>query len=343
MSSTPKDPSFPNTPQGPVMVVGGAGYIGSHTVRLLQSRSVPCVVFDNLSTGHRQAIPDDVPFVQADLADREAIGRALQEHKIQSVIHFAAKCYVGESVTEPSKYYRENVFNTWNLLEEMRTHNVMRIVFSSTCATYGNPVQVPMDESHPQKPINPYGHTKLHMEHMMGDYSTAYGLSYAALRYFNAAGAASGGCLGEHHEPETHLIPLVLQVALGQREFISIFGDDYETPDGTCIRDYIHVDDLGDAHLRALCQLEAGAQELHVNLGTGTGFSVKELIEMAREVTGHAIPARMGERRDGDPPQLVSGGTRALDLLGWKPEKAALKRILEDAWSFHRKHPGGYE
>ncbi|MCP5024156.1 MAG: UDP-glucose 4-epimerase GalE [bacterium] len=342
MSLTPADSSFPNTPQGPVMVAGGAGYIGSHTVRLLRSRGVPCVVFDNLSTGHMQAIPADVPFVQADLADRDAIGAALKEHNIQSVIHFAAKCYVGESVTEPSKYYRENVFNTWNLLEEMRAHDVLRIVFSSTCATYGNPVQVPMDESHPQKPINPYGHTKLHMEHMMADYSTAYGLSYCALRYFNAAGAASDGCLGEHHEPETHLIPLVLQVALGQREFISIFGDDYDTPDGTCIRDYIHVDDLGDAHLRALCQLQAGAKGMQVNLGTGTGFSVKELIETAREVTGHAIPACMGERRAGDPPQLICGGTRALDLLGWKPGKAALRTILEDAWAFHQKNPEGY-
>ncbi len=325
-----------------MLVCGGAGYMGSHTVNILRERGVSCVVFDNLSTGHREAVPGDVPLVEADLGDRKAIAETLAKYDIRDVIHFAAKCYVGESVTEPSKYYRENVFYTWNLLEEMRIAGADRIVFSSTCATYGNPIQVPMDESHPQKPINPYGHTKLHMEHMMGDYARAYGLRYAALRYFNAAGAAGHGHLGEHHEPETHLIPLVLQVALGQREQISIFGDDYETPDGTCVRDYIHVEDLGDAHLRALCQLQAGAEELHVNLGTGTGFSVRELIEVAREVTGHAIPAQISERRPGDPPQLVSGGTRAMDVLGWEPRKASLRQILEDAWRFHKQHPRGY-
>ncbi|HPF15550.1 MAG TPA: NAD-dependent epimerase/dehydratase family protein, partial [Planctomycetota bacterium] len=201
MRESAADASYPSTPEGPVLVCGGAGYIGSHTVRLLRERGVECVVFDNLSTGHRAAVPADVPLVVADLGDREAIARTLREHRIANVIHFAAKCYVGESVTDPAKYYRENVFYTWNLLEEMRAAKADRIVFSSTCATYGNPIQVPMDESHPQNPINPYGHTKLHMEHMMGDYSRAYGLRYCALRYFNAAGAAADGTLGEHHEP----------------------------------------------------------------------------------------------------------------------------------------------
>ena len=342
MRESAADASFPSTPKGPVLVCGGAGYIGSHTVRRLVDRGVPCVVFDNLSTGHRAAVPAEVPLVVADLGDRAAIARALTEHKIEGVIHFAAKCYVGESVSDPSKYYRENVHYTWNLLEEMRAAEVRQIVFSSTCATYGNPVEIPMDESHPQNPINPYGHTKLHMEHMMGDYQTAYGLQYCALRYFNAAGASERGELGEHHDPETHLIPLVLQVALGQREQILMFGEDYDTPDGTCVRDYIHVEDLADAHLRALCQLQAGAQRLHVNLGTGTGYSVREVIEVAREVTGHPIPAQVADRRPGDPPQLVSGGTRATDVLGWVPSKAGLRNILEDAWRFHQSHPQGY-
>jgi UDP-glucose-4-epimerase GalE len=258
------------------------------------------------------------------------------------VIHFAAKCYVGESVSEPAKYYEHNVLCTWNLLEAMRAAGCGAIVFSSSCATYGDPVEIPMTDAHPQVPISPYGRTKLHMEHMIEDYGRAYGLRWAALRYFNAAGAAQEGDLGEDHHPETHLIPLVLQVALGQREEIAIFGDDYPTPDGTCIRDYIHVEDLARAHLAALERLEGGLAHVACNLGTGSGFSVREVIECAREVTGHPIPARVAARRPGDPPQLVSGGTLARELLGWTPERPALRDIVEDAWRFHRRHPHGY-
>lgn len=331
------------TLEGPVLVAGGAGYIGSHTVRLLLERGVPVAIYDNLSTGHRGSLPKGASFYEGDLADRETLGKALTDSGAKAVIHFAAKCYVGVSVTDPATYYRENVHYTWNLLEEMRAAGVRDIVFSSTCATYGAPVRVPIDESHPQSPINPYGHTKLHMEHMMADYSVAYGLRYAALRYFNAAGAAPAKQIGEDHQPETHLIPLVLQVALGQREKIMIFGDDYDTPDGTCIRDYVHVDDLGDAHLRALGALQGGAPAVICNLGTGSGFSVAEVIAAAREVTGHAIPAEIAARRAGDPAELVSGGTRAYEVLGWKPGKPDLKAILSDAWEWHQAHPNGYE
>lgn len=329
-------------PAGPVLVAGGAGYIGSHTVRLLQARGVPVSIFDNLSTGHRASIPDGVQLHEGDLGDRSAIAAALRATGAKAVIHFAAKCYVGESVTDPATYYRENVHYTWNLLEEMRAAEVRDIVFSSTCATYGSPVEVPIDESHPQSPINPYGHTKLHMEHMLADYSVAYGMRYAALRYFNAAGAAPGLGIGEDHRPETHLIPLVLQVALGQRDKILMFGDDYDTPDGTCVRDYVHVDDLGDAHLRALAKLQSGTERVLCNLGTGSGFSVAEVVAVAREVTGHPIPAEVAPRRPGDPAQLVSGGSRAKTLLGWEPAKPELRRILEDAWAWHQAHPSGY-
>jgi len=323
------------------MVVGGAGYIGSHTVRCLRQREVPVVVFDNLSTGHAAAV--DVPFVQGDLGDMDALAAAFDEHRPQAVIHFAAKCYVGESVSDPAKYYRENVSYTWNLLEVMRAKGCEQIVFSSTCATYGNPQFMPLTEEHPQLPISPYGKTKLHMEHMLQDYAHAYGMSYAALRYFNAAGAAQDASIGEVHDPETHLIPLVLQVALGQRKEILVFGDDYPTPDGTCVRDYIHVEDLADAHLRAVAKLQAGERALACNLGTGTGFSVLEVIEAARRATGHAIPARVVERREGDPPELVSGGTRAFDLLGWKPERPNIDDIVADAWRFLQAHPRGFD
>jgi UDP-glucose 4-epimerase len=325
----------------PVLVAGGAGYIGSHTVRLFQERNVPVVVLDNLSTGHRQSL--GAPLVVIDLGDRAALDKVFAEHKPRAVVHFAAKAYVGESVTDPAKYYRENVISTFNLLEAMRAASCNAIVFSSTCATYGNPVRVPIDEAHPQAPISPYGRTKLHIEHMLEDYSRAYGLRFAALRYFNAAGASRDGTIGEHHEPETHLIPLVLEVAAGKRKEILVFGDDYDTPDGTCIRDYIHVEDLGRAHLLALEKLEGGAQQLFVNLGTGSGFSVREVIDTARKVTGHAIPMRVVARREGDPPRLISGGTKARDVLGWKCERPALADIVGDAWRFLQKHPRGFE
>ncbi|MEM9380833.1 MAG: UDP-glucose 4-epimerase GalE [Planctomycetota bacterium] len=334
------EPEQPPTPAGPVLVCGGAGYIGSHCVALLQRRGVDVVVFDNLSTGHREAVT--APLVVADLVDRAAIARALAEHEPAAVIHFAAKCYVGESVTDPATYYRENVHFTWNLLEEMRAAEVRDIVFSSTCATYGEPNEVPIPDDHPQDPINPYGRTKLHMEHMMRDYARAYGMRYAALRYFNAAGAAVAGGIGEDHDPETHLIPLVLQVALGQREKILVFGEDYETRDGSCIRDYIHVDDLADAHLRAVCHLQAGKGDLECHLGTGAGFTVKEIVEAAREITGHPIPAEVVERREGDPAVLVAGGSRARDVLGWAPERGDVRDVIRDAWAFQKTHPDGY-
>jgi UDP-glucose-4-epimerase GalE len=316
---------------GPVLVAGGAGYIGSHTARHLREQGFETLVLDNFSTGFRELASE--PFVDVDLGDRDALGRVFDEHRPAAVIHFAAKCYVGESVTDPAKYYRENVTYTWHLLEAMRAAECSRIVFSSSCATYGDPQEVPLTESHVQHPISPYGRTKLHMEHMMQDYARAYGLRYAALRYFNAAGASQDSTLGELHDPETHLIPLVLQVAAGQRAEILVFGDDYPTPDGTCIRDYIHVEDLANAHRRALLAL-ADEPQIEVNLGTGSGFSVLEVIETARRVTGHAIPHRVVDRRPGDPPELVSGGTRARDLLGWTPARPGLEDIVRDAWNF---------
>jgi UDP-glucose-4-epimerase GalE len=322
-------------PKGPVLVAGGAGYIGCHTVRLLERRGVPVVVLDNLSTGHRAAVKSTLEVV--DLADREALRGVFERHRPAAVIHFAAKCFVGESVTEPSKYYRENVLYTWNLLEAMRAAACRDIVFSSTCATYGDPVEMPMTESHPQAPISPYGRTKLAMEFMMQDYGRAYGMRIAALRYFNAAGASQEGDLGESHDPETHLIPLVLQVAAGRRESITVFGDDYDTPDGTCVRDYVHVEDLAEAHLSALVKLQGGTKEIAVNLGTGTGYSVLEVIETARRVTGKPIATKIAGRRAGDPPRLICGGTRARDLLGWTPRRAALEDIVGDAWRFHSR------
>ena len=319
--------------QGPVLIAGGAGYIGSHTVRLFQQRGIPVLVVDNLSTGHRDAVTCD--FVQADLGDRAALDRIFAERQPRAVVHFAAKAYVGESVGDPAKYYRENVVATFTLLEAMRAAGCGEIVFSSTCATYGNPVRVPIDEDHPQDPISPYGRTKLHIEHMLEDYSRAYGLRFAALRYFNAAGAAQDGSLGERHDPETHIIPLVLDAAAGLRRDIAVFGEDYPTPDGTCVRDYIHVEDLADAHLRALEKLQGGATAIKVNLGTGQGFSVRQVIEAARKVTGLAIPVRMAPRREGDPAQVMAGGTRARDVLGWVPQRPALEDIVADAWRFH--------
>lgn len=338
MSSAPR--SLAPAVRGPVLICGGAGYIGSHAARHFEEHGVPVVVLDDLSTGHRAAVR--APLEVASLADRDRLGEIFARHRPAGVVHFAAKAAVGESVVDPAKYYRENVVNTWHLLEAMRASGTREIVFSSTCATYGDPVRVPLTEDHPQVPISPYGRTKLHIEHMLEDYSRAYGLRIAALRYFNAAGAARDGTLGEAHAPETHLIPLVLQVALGKREEITIFGDDYPTKDGTCIRDYVHVEDLASAHLRALAKLQAGEERIFVNLGTGTGYSVREVIETARKVTGRPIAARVAERRPGDPPELVSGGTKARDVLGWMPERAGLEDIVGDAWRFLREHADGF-
>jgi len=324
-----------------VLVPGGAGYIGSHLVRRLERLGVPVVVLDNLSTGHRASVR--ATFEPVDLGDRPALQRVFEQHRPAAVIHFAAKCYVGESVSEPAKYYRENVIHTWNLLEAMRAQGVRDIVFSSTAATYGEPRTTPIPSDHPQNPINPYGRTKLHMEHMLQDYARAYGFRYAALRYFNAAGCLPEEGLGEDHDPETHLIPLVLGVAQGRRKAITIFGGDWPTRDGTCERDYIHVDDLADAHIRALHRLQGGLGEIACNLGTGLGYTVQELVDLARKVTGHAIPAEVGPRRAGDPAQLVADGSRARELLGWEPRRSDLEQILRDAWSFMQAHPRGFE
>lgn len=338
--STASTTSGASTPDGPVLVCGGAGYIGSHTVRHLLARDVPVVVLDNLSTGHRAAVR--APLEIADLADRDRLAEIFARVRPRAVMHFAAKCYVGESVENPSKYYRENVLNAWNLLEAMRASGTRDIVFSSTCATYGNPIRLPLTEDHPQAPISPYGRTKLHIEHMLQDYAVAYGLRVAGLRYFNAAGASRDASLGEDHEPETHLIPLVLQVALGRRPHITIFGEDYPTPDGTCVRDYVHVEDLARAHELALAALGRGATQIFCNLGTGSGYSVREVIETARAVTGHAIPVRTAARRPGDPPELRSGGNFAREQLGWTAERAELADIVRDAWNFLRAHPRGF-
>jgi UDP-glucose-4-epimerase GalE len=330
-----------DAPRGPVLVTGGAGYVGSHTVRLLETLGVEVIVLDNLSKGHRSAV--QAPLEVVDLGDVAALDAVLARHRPRSVVHFAAQAYVGESVEDPARYYLENVHYTWNLLQAMRTHGCLEIVFSSSCATYGNPLRSPIDEDHPQQPISPYGRTKLHMEHMIEDFGRAYGLRHAALRYFNAAGAARDGRIGEWHDPETHLIPLVLLAALGRRAEILVFGDDYDTPDGTCIRDYIHVEDLAEAHVRALTRLQAGEPRIVCNLGTGSGHSVREVIDCARAVTGRDIPARVVARRPGDPPRLVSGGTRAREVLGWVARRPELADVVGDAWRFLQAHPRGFE
>jgi UDP-glucose-4-epimerase GalE len=323
-----------------ILVTGGAGYIGSHTVKLLLARRHDVWIYDSLVFGHRAAVPAE-RLIVADLADSAALDHAFVAHRIEAVVHFAAFAFVGESVTHPAKYWQNNLVNSVSLIDHCRRHGVSRFVFSSTCATYGIPEQVPITEETPQRPINPYGQTKLAVERALADFAAAYGLGYAALRYFNAAGAASDGSIGEDHHPETHLIPLVLQTALGQRPHIELFGSDYPTPDGTCIRDYIHVDDLADAHLRALEQIESG-KGLCLNLGTGRGHSNREVIQAAERVTGKKIPVKEGPRRAGDPPQLVAAADKARDVLGWKPRYPDLEMIIETAWNWHRTHPKGY-
>ncbi|GLC87823.1 UDP-glucose 4-epimerase GalE [Lysinibacillus piscis] len=324
-----------------IAVVGGAGYIGSHTVKYLVEQSEPVVVFDNLSTGHQQFVPNDVPFVEGDLASFEDLHKLFTNYpNIHTVIHFAAFAYVGESVVEPAKYYRNNLVNTVNLLDTMLVYNVKNIVFSSTCATYGNPIALPITEEHPQNPINPYGRTKLMMEQLMDDYSTAYGINFAALRYFNAAGAAEDCEIGEWHEPEPHLIPLILDVALGKSEKINVFGSDFDTPDGTCIRDYIHVTDLADAHYRAAKYLIAEKQNLQLNLANGAGYSNLEIIQMAEKVTRIPITYQLTDRRLGDPGQLIGCADKAKNIIHWEPNYN-LQQIIETAWAWHQKKFGG--
>ena len=325
-----------------ILVCGGAGYIGSHTVQALREAGREVVVCDNLSKGHRQAVPKEVVLEVGDLQDRIFLDRIFTEYPIEGVIDFAADSLVGESVKQPLKYYQNNVAGTLSLLQAMEAHGIRHLVFSSTAAVYGEPQRVPIDEADRKQPTNPYGETKLAVEKMMHWQSKNGKFSYVTLRYFNAAGAHESGHIGEDHTPETHLIPLILQVALEKRDKIMIFGDDYETPDGSCVRDYIDVMDLADAHIRALDYLLKGGTSLSLNLGNGKGYSVKEVIEAARLVTGHIISAEIGPRRAGDPAQLVAGAERAQSILGWKPKKPELQDILRGAWKWHRAHPDGY-
>jgi UDP-glucose-4-epimerase GalE len=323
-----------------ILVTGGAGYVGSHAVRLLERAGHETWVYDNLSLGHRGAC-DPARLIEGELLDRERLVDALFARRIEAVMHFAAFAQVGESVADPAKYYQNNVVASLGLLEAMRTADVRRIVFSSTTATYGVPDRLPITEDEKQQPINPYGFGKLVIERALADYAKAYDFGYAALRYFNAAGASPDGDLGEDHDPETHLIPIVLAAALGQRPEITIFGDDYPTPDGTCVRDYIHVDDLGTAHVKALERLEPGTG-LQLNLGTGRGYSVRQVIDACRRVSGRPIPEKLGPRRPGDPPELVADASRARRTLDWQPKFADLESIVETAWRWHSTHPRGY-
>ncbi len=324
-----------------ILVTGGAGYIGSHAVRLFLSRGHDVWVYDNLTAGHRAAVPAG-RLIVGDLAEAHRLDQALVEHRVEAVVHFAAFALVGESVADPAKYYRNNLANTLTLFDALRRHGAARFVFSSTCATYGVPESVPITEDEPQHPINPYGRSKLAVEHALADYAAAYGWGFAALRYFNAAGASPDGTIGEDHDPETHLIPLVLQAAAGRRPAVQVFGTDYPTPDGTCVRDYVHVDDLAEAHLLALEKLAPGVA-LRLNLGTGRGHSVREVIRVAEEVTGKKVPVKEGPRRPGDPPVLVAAAGRARRELGWRPRYAELRPIVETAWNWHRSHPDGYD
>jgi UDP-glucose 4-epimerase len=323
-----------------VLVVGGAGYIGSHMVKLLGREGHDVVVLDNLSTGFRDAVTNG-ELIVGDMEDQPLVEQVLSDYRIDSVMHFAACALVGESVEHPAKYYENNVVATIRLLEAMRSTGVKRMVFSSTCATYGVPTKVPISEDEKQAPVNPYGFTKLVIEHALADYAHAYGFGYATLRYFNAAGASPEGDIGEDHDPESHLIPIVLQAALGQREFVTVFGDDWPTKDKTCIRDYIHVDDLGSAHLAALQRIRPG-EGIKLNLGTGIGNSVREVIDACREVTGCEIREKFGARRPGDPPELVADARRARRELGWEPEYTDIREIVRTAWNWHRSHPHGY-
>lgn len=315
-----------------ILVFGGAGYIGSHTVSHLLDNGYQVVVADNLIYGHREAVDKRAVFEHADLLDKFSLQQLFKKHKIDAVIHFAAFAYVGESVAEPQKYYFNNVVGTVNLLNVMMENNVKDIVFSSTCATYGEPEYTPIDELHPQNPINPYGRTKLMIEQIFADYERAYGLRHIALRYFNAAGCAANGSIGESHTPETHLIPLVLKAITGERKSISVFGTDYDTPDGTCIRDYIHVEDLALAHRLALEKLPiySGC----INLGTGIGTSVKEIILAAEEVSGKKCPVEYADRRAGDPARLFADNRKAKEILGWEPAYKNIKDIIQTAWNW---------
>jgi UDP-glucose 4-epimerase len=323
-----------------ILITGGAGYIGSVTTEAIREKSSNVVVLDSLATGHRKAVHEDVPFYKGDVADRGLIEEILEKHDIKSVIHFAAFLSVPESVAEPVKYYRNNVFGALELLDAMRQRGVDKIVFSSTSAVYGEPQYLPIDEQHPQNPITPYGMSKFFVERMLESFDAAYGIKYVALRYFNACGATQA--LGEDHCPEIHLIPLVLQTAMGQRPYISIYGTDYPTPDGTCIRDYIHVSDLAEAHVLALDYLDKGGASAKINLGNGEGFSVKQIIETAEVVVGKRIPVQKEARRTGDPSQTGALIKKARELLNWSPQYTDISEIIRTAWEWHSQNPEGY-
>lgn len=318
--------------------MGGAGYIGSHVVRHLHNKGYDCVVADNLTYGHREAVPAGMPFIKADLLDKDGLGVVFKSYPIDAVMHFAGLIFVGESVIDPQKYYLNNVAGTMNLLDAMLKHDVKKIVFSSSCAIYGEPLYTAIDEQHPQSPINPYGHSKQMIEQVLADHQKAYGLQYVALRYFNAAGASKDGELGESHNPETHLIPLVLKAITGERDCIKVFGTDYDTPDGTCIRDYIHVEDLAGAHRLALEKL--GQYNGYINLGTGLGVSVKEIIGAAEKVSGKKCPVKYAARRAGDAAVLRADNAKAKNVLGWQPAYLQVEDIIETAlnWELNKKY-----
>lgn len=326
-----------------ILVAGGAGYIGSHMVKDLIEHGYDVVVADNLSTGHKKAINPKAKFYYGDIRDRAFLDRIFVNEEIEAVVHFAAFSIVPESMSEPLKYFDNNTSGMVTLLEAMRDFGVKYIVFSSTAATYGTPEHMPIKETDPQKPINPYGLSKLMMEQMMAWADKAYGIKFVALRYFNVAGVAPDGTIGEDHGPETHLVPIIMQVAQGKRKELSIFGDDYDTPDGTNVRDYVHVMDLADAHILALQYLKKNNQSNQFNLGSSTGFSNKQMLEAAREVTGKEIPAKMAPRRPGDPDSLVAASEKAREVLGWKPKFDDVHDIIATAWKWHSTHPKGYD
>lgn len=326
-----------------ILVLGGAGYIGSHAVYQLIDQKYDVVVIDNLQTGHRAAIHPKAKFYEGDIRDRAFMQEVFGKEKIDAIIHFAANSLVGESMEQPLKYFDNNVYGTQIVLEMMKEFHVPHIVFSSTAATYGEPERVPITETMPTVPTNTYGETKLTMEKMMKWCEKAYGIKYVALRYFNVAGARSTGEIGEDHHPETHLIPVVLETVLGKREAITIFGEDYDTKDGTCVRDYIHVEDLIDAHILALQYLQNGGASDVFNLGSSNGFSVKEIVDTVREVTGRGFYVKIGDRRAGDPSTLIASSDKAKRVLGWNPKKTDIHQIIKDAWNWHESHPNGYD
>ncbi|OXT09100.1 UDP-glucose 4-epimerase GalE [Thermoanaerobacterium thermosaccharolyticum] len=325
-----------------ILVCGGAGYIGSHTAYELYKKGEDVVVVDNLITGHKNAVLGGKLYV-GDLRDSEFMDRVFEENDIEAVIDFAAFSLVGESVGKPLEYYENNVYGTMCLLKKLVKYGVNKIVFSSTAATYGEPERIPIKEEDSTVPTNPYGETKLAVEKMLKWCDNAYGIKYVVLRYFNVAGADVSGMIGEDHNPETHLIPLILQVPLGKRDCINVFGDDYETKDGTCIRDYIHVTDLADAHILALDKLRRDNSSATYNLGNGEGFTVNEVIDVARRVTGHPIPAKVVARRPGDPAKLVASSEKIIKELGWNPQHDTLEEIIETAWKWHKSHPNGFK